>query len=257
MSTVLPFRHKDEKTFLSRVHPVIRLVLPFILVVPFLVKDDLYLIFTNIILTVMFGFVARVKFSRILSRVLKIIPFVILITFIIPFYIGEIILYQFYFFIEITIYQEGLARAILLFMRIIGSIFIFMSFFSTLTYSEFIEALTTLRLPSFFVGSLVIMLHYIPIIASSNRTILEAQELRGKKITTYWQKVKTHAFIMGKSLVTNMERSEKLYDSLKMRGFTGKLTFISRKLKLIDLLITTLFLFTIIFLVFFVDLRAI
>jgi energy-coupling factor transporter transmembrane protein EcfT len=61
--------------------------------------------------------------------------------------------------------------------------------------------------------------------------------MRGKKITSYWQKLKTHGYIMGKSIIMNMERSEKLYESLKMRGFSGKITFAPRKIKVLDLVL--------------------
>jgi energy-coupling factor transporter transmembrane protein EcfT len=132
-----------------------------------------------------------------------------------------------------------------------------MSFFSTLTYSEFIDALTKLRIPSVLVGSLIIMLHYIPILAGSNKKILEAQEMRGKKITSYWQKLKTHAYIMGKTIVMNMERSEKLYESLKMRGFSGKITFATKKIKIIDVGLLIFFSLLIIYFVFIIDLKSI
>ena len=132
-----------------------------------------------------------------------------------------------------------------------------MSFFSSLTYSEFIGALTKLRIPPIFVGSLIIMLHYVPILAQSNKKILEAQEMRGKNTSTYPQKVKTHAFIMGKSIVTNMERSEKLYQSLKMRGFSGKITFAPRKLTMFDLGLFCFFTVILVFLIFVLNLQAI
>ena len=148
--------------------------------------------------------------------------------------------------------------ALLLLFRIIGAAFTFLTFFTSLTYSEFIEALTRIRIiPSFIVGSIVIMLHYIPILAISNRRVLDAQELRGKNIATYWQRVKTHGFVMGKNIVNNMERSEKLYESLKMRGFTGKLTFAPRKLKLYDYFMLILTLGSILFLVYFIDFEQI
>ena len=101
------------------------------------------------------------------------------------------------------------------------------------------------------------MLHYIPILASSNRKILEAQEIRGKNVTKYWQRFKTHGYIMAKNLVQNMERSEKLYDSLKMRGFTGKLTFAPKRLKLLDYLILILVIGLMISLIYFIDLEYI
>jgi energy-coupling factor transporter transmembrane protein EcfT len=132
-----------------------------------------------------------------------------------------------------------------------------MAFFSSLSYSEFIEALTKARLPSMFVGSLIILLHYIPILATSNRKILEAQELRGKKVTSYWQKLKAHAFIMGKSIVMNMERSEKLYESLKLRGFSGKITFAPRGVKVFDIIILIGFILMMILLIIFIDLQNI
>ena len=102
----------------------------------------------------------------------------------------------------------------------------------------------------------MIMLHYIPIIATSNKKVLDAQELRGKKISNYMERIKAHAYIMGKSLVMNMERSEKLYESLKMRGFSGKLTFASRKIKVKDIIILILFLIVSMYLIYFVNLET-
>ncbi|MHA2326391.1 MAG: energy-coupling factor transporter transmembrane component T family protein, partial [Promethearchaeota archaeon] len=181
-----------------------------------------------------------------------------LITIFIPFYVGNTIVLQFNIGIMINVYREGFNLALLLFFRIIGALFIFMSFFSYLTYSEFIEALTKLRIiPSLFIGSLVIMLHYIPILADSNKKILEAQELRGKKMTTYREKFKTHAYIMGKSIARNLERSEKLYESLRMRGFSGKITFATKKIRFIDVTILVLFLAMMIYFIFIIDLKSI
>ncbi len=257
MKTTLPFRHENEKLYLKKIHPLIRLILPFILVIPLLVIEDFYLIFTILLVTFIFDLIFRLNIIKVLLRLKVVIPFVFLITIFIPLYVGETVFYSFNIGIRITIYREGLYLASLIFLRIFAALFIFMSFFSTLTYSEFIDALTKLRIPSVLVGSLIIMLHYIPILAGSNKKILEAQEMRGKKITSYWQKLKTHAYIMGKSLVMNMERSEKLYESLKMRGFSGKITFASRKLKMIDVGLLILFSLMVVCFIFIINLQSI
>ncbi|MHA1254764.1 MAG: energy-coupling factor transporter transmembrane component T family protein [Promethearchaeota archaeon] len=257
MDTILPFRHEDEKTLLNNLHPLVRMILPFIFIIPFLFINNVYLIFSFIIITFIFSLATRLNILRILSRLKSIVPFIILITIFLPFYIGQTVAYRIEIGITITLYSEGLYRAFLTFMRIFGATYIFMSFFSSLTYSEFIEALTTLRLPSFFVGSFMIMLHYIPIIVGSNKKILDAQELRGKKIINYLERLKAHAYIMGKSLVMNMESSEKLYESLKMRGFTGKLTFAPKKIRFHDILILILFVGISIYLIYFIDLKSI
>jgi cobalt/nickel transport system permease protein len=226
-------------------------------VVPFLIIDDIYLIFTSILIFFTLGIVFQLKLLKALSRLKIVFPLVLLIVIFLPLYIGDTILYKINTFIKINIYQEGLHLATLIFLRVIGSLFIFMSFLGSLTYSEFIEALTKLRIPPVLVGSLVIMLHYIPILAISNKKILDAQEIRGKKTSSYWLKLKTHAYIMGKSIIMNMERSEKLYESLKMRGFSGEITFVSKKYKVFDILLLGVALIMLISLIFFIDLESI
>jgi len=253
----LPFRHESEKIYLNKIHPLTRLILPFILVVPFLIIENIYLIFTIFIITLIINLIFRLNFLEIISRFKLIIPFILLITIFIPFYVGTTIFYQFNIGFKINIYKEGLYLALLIFLRVFTSLFTFLTFFSSLTYSEFIEALTKLRIPSILVGSLIIMLHYIPILANSNKKILEAQEIRGKKFTSYWHKLKAHAFIMGKSIVMNMERSEKLYESLKMRGFSGKITFASKKIKIFDILLVVIFLIIMVMLIFIINLESI
>ncbi len=253
----MPFRHENEKVYLNKIHPLIRLILPFILVLPFLFLKDFYLIFTILLITLIINLIFRLSILEILSRFKIVIPFVLLITIFIPFYVGTTIFYQLNIGFKVNIYKEGLYLAFLTSLRVFASLFIFLTFFSSLTYSEFIEALTKLRIPSVLVGSLIIMLHYIPILANSNKKILEAQEIRGKKFTSYWQKLKAHAFIMGKSIVMNMERSEKLYESLKMRGFSGKITFASKKMHIIDVLLLVIFSFIIVLLIFIINLESI
>jgi cobalt/nickel transport system permease protein len=257
MKPILPFRHEDSKTYLSKIHPLIRLILPFILVLPFLFINDIYLILTILLITLVIDLIFRLTILEILSRFRVIIPFILLVIIFIPLYVGNTIAYQINIGIKISIYKEGLYLALIIFLRIFTALFVFLSFFSSLTYSEFIEALTKLRIPAVMIGSFIIMIHYIPILASSNKKILEAQEMRGKKITTYWQKLKSHAFVMGKSIIMNMERSERLYESLKMRGFSGKITFAPKKIKFYDLGSLIVSLIIIILLIYFIDIKSI
>ena len=258
MDIELPFKHEDENNILNKIHPLIRFILPFILVIPFLIINDVYLVITIIIFGIFFNLAFHLHLIKILSKLKALTPFILLITIFIPFYVGKTVFYQLNIGFSLNIYEEGLVYALNLFFRIVGAAFIFLTFLTSLTYSEFIEALTKLRvIPSFFIGSIVIMLHYIPILAKSNRKVLDAQNLRGKNFTSYWQRLKTHAFIMGKNVVHNMERSEKLYESLKMRGFSGKITFSSKKIKLTDTLIVIIFLLIVISFIYFINLEQI
>lgn len=252
MESLLPFRHEEEKTLFNGIHPIVRFFLPFIFVFPILLLVNLFFIYTLFIIVLLICLVARLSLKRIFSRLKSIIPFIVLITIFIPFYYGSTVLFEYLIF---RIYREGLGLAFLLFSRIFTVTFIFMALFSSFTYSEYIEALSNLQLPAYFVGAFMIMLHYIPIFAESNRKIMDAQELRGKKVTSYWQRLKAHAFIMGKAIVMNMERSEKLYESLKMRGFAGKISLSKKKIKIKDVLVIFIFIFVVVYLAYFIDLE--
>jgi energy-coupling factor transporter transmembrane protein EcfT len=238
MKTDLPFKHENQKNFFNKIHPLTRFIFPFILIIPTLFQNDIFLILTVLIIVLILSLVLRLQLIEVLSRIKFIVGFLLLILIFIPFYVGENIVFNVNIGIQIIIYQEGIELMILIFLRVFTAALTFVVFFTSLTYSEFIEALITIRIiPSILVGSIIIMLHYIPILASSNKKVLEAQELRGKNMSKYSTKLKTHAFIMGKNLINNMERSERLYESLKMRGFTGKITFIPPRFRIIDYLI--------------------
>jgi cobalt/nickel transport system permease protein len=258
MKTELPFMHENQSTYLTHFHPLTRFFLPFIFIIPTLFQNNIYLIITVLIIVVILSLVFRLRLVETLSRIKVIIGFLIVILLFIPFYVGRNVLITVYIGIPINIYQEGMELTILLFFRVFTAALTFILFFSSLTYSEFIEALITIRIiPSMFVGSIIIMLHYLPILAASNKKILEAQELRGKNVSNYISKLKTHAFIMGKNIISNMERSERLYESLKMRGFTGKITFIPRRFKPVDYVILLTSLLIMIIITIFINLQLI
>jgi len=258
MKTDLPFKHENQKTFFNNIHPLTRFFLPFILIIPTLFQNNVYLILTILILVVVLSLVLRLQLLEVLSRIKVILGFLILVLIFVPFYVGETIMFSINIGLQVSLYKEGFSLMVLIFLRVFTAALTFLVFFTSLTYSEFIEALITIRLiPSMLIGSIIIMLHYIPILSSSNKKILEAQELRGKNISKYSSRLKTHAFIMGKNIVNNMERSERIYESLKMRGFTGKITFIPTKFRIIDYLIIITTVGFMIILTYLIDLELI
>ena len=57
MNTILPFRHEEEKTILSQIHPLVRMILPFILVIPFLLIEPLNALVATLIIAVSIIFI--------------------------------------------------------------------------------------------------------------------------------------------------------------------------------------------------------
>ena len=119
MKTELPFRHENDINSFNKIHPMIRFILPFILVIPCLIIADLYLIITIILIVGIMNFIFRLQFVQTLSRLKLIIPFVFILTIFIPFYYGSTVIYQFYFLVPIKLYAEGLRMGLIIFLRIV------------------------------------------------------------------------------------------------------------------------------------------
>ncbi|MFX0176298.1 MAG: hypothetical protein ACFE85_08720, partial [Candidatus Hodarchaeota archaeon] len=118
MKGVLPFKHEDDKKILNRIHPLVRFILPFILVVPFLIINDVFLTLTIILLNVILSIVFRLKLAYILSKLRVLIPFLLLLTIFIPFYIGETIIFQLNLHFNLIIYLELFNLEIHIFLRV-------------------------------------------------------------------------------------------------------------------------------------------
>ena len=129
MKTTLPFRLENEKIYLNKINPLIRLIIPFLFVLPFLIIEDIYLIVTIILIALISDLMFRLNIIKILTRLKVIIPFILLITIFIPFYVGDTTLYTLNLGISLIIYREGVYLASLIFLRVFGALFIFMSFF--------------------------------------------------------------------------------------------------------------------------------
>ena len=77
MKPYLPFRHENERNMLNNLHPVIRFILPFLLVIPFLIFNDLYLIITIILVVFCINIAFKLHFIKIISRLRVLIPFLL------------------------------------------------------------------------------------------------------------------------------------------------------------------------------------
>ena len=88
-----------------------------------------------------------------------------------------------------------------------------------MSLSEFIGALKTLRIPTSVLGSLLIMLRYIPLFLEERSRMQEAQLLRGFQRGTRWTQIKSLGYLVGSIIDRAMDRSVAVYESMTLRGF--------------------------------------
>jgi energy-coupling factor transporter transmembrane protein EcfT len=119
----------------------------------------------------------------------------------------------------LNVYLEGLELGILLGLRMMFLLTLFGSTLSHMSLVEFIGALRTLRVPVTVLGSLMIMLRYIPLFISERSRMQDALSLRGLERGTRRSKIQSLGFMVGSSIDRAFDRSVAVYDSMTLRGF--------------------------------------
>ncbi len=256
----IPFRTINEKNYLSGFNSEIRFIASLIISVSLAFVTKFYIFFIVLGVHLIMGLIVRVNFKRIIKRLLLILPIMIFFTAFIPFYraqgfdpfVWTKILWSWEWGpFKIYLYSDRLEYAALIFMRMLSIFLIFMFYLSSLSFTEFV---TIRLLPKSIASALIIMLRYIPDFLTKNKKLIESQKLRGQElIKSRKGRVKLAGYVIGTTLVKTMEKSEILYESMMMRGFSGKITISRKPIKYYDILFLCLVATSIFLLYYFVE----
>lgn len=113
--------------------------------------------------------------------------------------------------------------ALLVFIRSNLIMAVNISLFYGYTSTDFYYGMYALRLPSKFTVLLFFVVKYIEIIGNEYNKMKEALKIRGFRAGTDMFTYKTYANMTGMLLIRSMDRSVKLSQAMRLRGFSGKL----------------------------------
>ncbi|PIE06637.1 MAG: cobalt ECF transporter T component CbiQ [Rhodobacterales bacterium] len=88
------------------------------------------------------------------------------------------------------------------------------------------HALNALRLPERLVHLLVFTVRYIEVLREENRRLIAAMKVRGFRPGSNWHTYRSYGYLVGMMLVRAVERSERILEAMKCRGFNGRFVLI-------------------------------
>ncbi|MHA1380848.1 MAG: energy-coupling factor transporter transmembrane component T family protein [Candidatus Helarchaeota archaeon] len=237
----IPFRLINEKNYLAGFNSETRFITSLIIAVYLSFTTKFYVFFIILGSHLILGLITRANYWKIFKRFIIILPVMIFFTIFIPFYrepgfdpfIWFKILYHWELGpFKIYIYSDRLEYAALILIRMVSIFLIFMIYLSSLSFTEFV---TIRLLPKSIASSLIIMLRYIPDFLAKNNSLVESQKLRGRElIKSNRNRIRLAGFVIGTTLVKTIEKSEVLFESMMMRGFSGKITITRKPIKYYD-----------------------
>jgi energy-coupling factor transporter transmembrane protein EcfT len=207
-----------------------------------------------ILLTIFLGgIIARTRWRVVLRLAAKFEILILFWMFLMPFLYGEtIILSIFLPWGTLNAYSEGLTFGILIALRMMTMLVLFVTTLSHMSLTEFIGALRTLRVPSTILGSLLIMLRYIPLFMTERKRMQEAQLLRGYNRGKRVERIKSLGYLVGTTISRSFDRSAAVYDAMSLRGFGKGAKVLGNGFRRSDALLLVILLVTILSLPFLV-----
>ncbi len=122
---------------------------------------------------------------------------------------------------SLNVYAEGVRMGTLLALRMFALLLLFLTGLSHLTLAEFVDALRTLHVPAIMIGSLLVMLRYIPLFIEERDRLHEAQILRGFQRGSRWERITSLGYLVGSTIDRALDRSMTVYEAMLLRGFSS------------------------------------
>jgi len=257
----IPFRQIEEKNYLAKFNSEVRFIISLIIGVSLAFMTKYYLFYIILAAHFFLAIITRSNLKRIFKRIILILPVIIFFVIFIPFFrttdefdpfIWFKIKYQWNLgFTTLYVYSDRLEYAYLVFLRMITIFLVFMIYLSSLSFTEFV---TIRLLPKTIASSLIIMIRYIPEFLIRNKKMAEAQKLRGLDLVKSTRnRIQLAGYIIGSRLIKTFEKSGKLYESMRMRGFSGKITITRKPIKFYDFIFLGLIILFVYFLFFYIE----
>lgn len=163
---------------------------------------------------------ARLSIKKVLVRLAIVNGFIVFIWFFLPFTTpGETI----YSIGPLSMQEEGIREALLITLKSNSIILMGIALLGTSQIFTLVHALSHLWVPDKLVHLLFFCFRYIYVIHDEYHRLINAMKVRGFQPKTDMHTYRAYAYLVGMLLVRSFDRSKRIMQAMKCRGFKGKL----------------------------------
>ena len=219
----------DHDSLFHKIDPRVKIIISFFILVSgilFSSAHDLAIIFASVFILLRFG--AKVPIRTFVKYIKPIIPIVLILLIMWPFFkTSGNVLFEYW---KIKITDEGILIGVAMALRILTMISATFILLATTQQKDIISALTSMGLPYEYGLTLVIALRYIPTLAGMAQTIMDAQRSRGLELDkgNIVSRIKKYIPILAPLIVGAIRMAQELAIAIDSRAFGhGKRTYIN------------------------------
>ena len=173
-----------------------------------------------IIITGAIFLLSRIPFSYLLSRLKYPGWFILAVVFLLPFMVGNTVLFQWG---ELSLKLEGCETAAIIVVRFFCILTISLVLFGTAPFLSSVKGLRSLGLPPVIVDMTLLSYRYLEEVGEMVNTMERAMKLRGfDKHNFRYRNLQVLARLIGSLLVRSYEKSTRIYQAMILRGYGYK-----------------------------------
>lgn len=162
---------------------------------------------------------ARLNMRKVLARLAIVNGFVAFIWLFLPFTVpGETI----YRLGPLGIQREGVESALLITLKSNSIILMVITLLGTSQIFVLVHALSHLGVPDKLVHLFFFCFRYVHVIHDEYHRLITAMKIRGFKPKTDMHTYRAYAYLVGMLLVRSFDRSKRILQAMRCRGFKGK-----------------------------------
>ncbi len=234
---------KHQNSLVDKLDPRGRIVAAFLFALVVVSSSNFFATVSALFAALSIAYLAKLNIKRTLRRVLAMDLFMITLIVILPFTTPAAdendVMFSLF---ELPATWSGLKHALLITVKANAVILVLLALVGTMNASVLGHALAHLKVPNKLVHLLLFTVRYLDVIGQQYRKMRQAMQARAFVMGTNrhtWQSI---GYLFGMLLIRSIERSQRILDAMKCRGFCGQF-YLQDEMKLnrLDYLFSTLF----------------
>jgi len=179
---------------------------------------DLKLAFIGFVASIFLLIFSKLPFSFVIHYLKWIFLFISPFLIIMPFSVEGKEIFNFY---GMKMTQEGLIYGLLISVRAVSAVILIFPMIATMKFEKTLKALNSLKVPNILVQILMFSYRYIFTFIEEFQNMLRAMQSRGFKLKANSCTLEIMGKAVGMLFVKGYERSERVYQAMQARGYSG------------------------------------
>ncbi len=213
---------------LERLDPRLRIVLVFLQALLITSINDLWVLGLLTFLSIILCFISEIKLFVLGKRLIAMDGFLIVVLFTLPFttppnnahdiaatfHLGQL---------PLTASSSGLVLALSIFLKANAILLFMQALMGIMTVAQLCQSAALLKMPKKMVFLMAFTLRYLSLIHQQYQRMRVAMKLRAFTLKANTHGLQTMGYLIGMLLIRSLERSERIHQAMRCRGFVDQL----------------------------------